>query len=133
MYTTSPAGDLLIESIDLLSKALQGEPEEATVWLLQIAADHPSQSQLRTESVEQKLKQGMRPGLQRSPAAQQKILDVIGENFLNEEIKKELRLDLLDIIGETSKIQIHDFSVDPVDHSQMRSWQGDLRMTGPQI
>lgn len=133
MYTASPAGDLLIESVDLLSNALQGEPEEATVWLLRVAVDHPSQSQLRTESVEQKLKQAMRPGLQRSPAAQQKILDVIEENFLNEEIKKELRLDLLDVIGETSKIQIHDFSVDPVDHSQVRSWQGDLRMTEPQV
>lgn len=75
----------------------------------------------------------MRPGLRRAPAAQQKILEVIGENFLNEEINKELRLDLLDIIGETSKIEIHDFSVDPVDHSKMRSWQGDLQMTEPQV
>ncbi|WP_201287901.1 ATP-binding protein [Salinirussus salinus] len=133
MYTASPAGDFIIESIDLLSNALQGEPEEAAVWLLRIAVDYPSQSQLRTESVEQKLKQAMRPGLRRSPAAQQKILKVIGENFLNEEIEKELRLDLLDIIGETSKIEIHDFSVDPVDHSKMRSWQGDLRMTEPRI
>ena len=133
MYTASPAGDFIIESIDLLSNALQGEPEEAAVWLLQIAVDYPSQSQLRTESVEQKLKQAMRPGLRRSPAAQQKILKVIGKTFLNEEIEKELRLDLLDIIGETSKIEIHDFSVDPVDHSKMRSWQGDLRMTEPRI
>ena len=133
MYTASPAGDLLIESVDLLSNALHGEPEEATVWLLRIAVDHPSQSQLRTESVGQKLKQAMRPGLRRSPATQRKILDVIGENFLNEEIKKELRLDLLDIIGEASKIEIHDFSVDPVNNSRVRSWQGDLRMTEPQV
>lgn len=133
MYTTSPAGDLIIESIDLLSNALQGEPEEAAVWLLRIAVDYPVQSQLRTESVEQKLKQAMRPGLRRSPASQQRILEVIGENFLNEEIEKELRLDLLDIIAETSKIEMHDFSVDPVDHSKMRSWQGDLRMTEPRV
>ena len=133
IYTASPAGDLLIESVDLLSNALRGEPGEATVWLLRIAVDHPSQSQLRTESVEQKLKQAMRPGLRRSPATQRKILDVIGENFLNEEIKKELRLDLLDIIGEASKIEIHDFSVDPVNNSRVRSWQGDLRMMEPQV
>ena len=133
MYTTSPAGDLLIESIDLLSNTLEGEPEEATVWLLRIAVDHPSQSQLQTESVEQKLKQAMRPGLRRSPAAQQRILEVIGENFLSEEIEKELRLDLLDIIGETSNIEVHDFSIDPVDRSQMWSWQGDMRMTQPQL
>lgn len=43
MYTTSPAGDLIIESIDLLSNALQGEPEEAAVWLLRIAVDYPVQ------------------------------------------------------------------------------------------
>ncbi|WP_239524299.1 ATP-binding protein [Halogeometricum borinquense] len=133
MYTMSPAGDLIIESIDLLSNALQGEPEEAAVWLLRIAVDFPVQSQLRTESVEQKLKQAMRPGLRRSPASQQRILEVIGENFLNKEIEKELRLDLLDIIAETSKIEIHDFSVDPVDQSKMRSWQGDLRMTEPRV
>ena len=133
MYTASPAGDLIIESIDLLSNALQGEPEEATVWLLRIAVEYPSQSQLQTESVEQKLKQAMRPGLRRSPAAQQKILEVIGENLLDEEIEKELRLNLLDIIGESSRIEIHDFSVDPVDRSQMRSWQGDLQMTEPQV
>ncbi|WP_363466933.1 ATP-binding protein [Halogeometricum borinquense] len=133
MYTMSPAGDLIIESIDLLSNALQGEPEEAAVWLLRIAVDYPVQSQLRTESVEQKLKQAMRPGLRRSPASQQRILEVIGENFLNKEIEKELRLDLLNIIAETSKIEIHDFSVDPVDQSKMRSWQGDLRMTEPRV
>ncbi|ELY99597.1 P-loop NTPase [Natrialba aegyptia] len=133
MYTASPAGDLIIESIDLLSNALQGEPEEATVWLLRIAVDYPLQSQLQTESVEQKLKQAMRPGLRRAPAAQQKILEVIWENFLSEEIEKSLQLDLLDIIGETSKIQIHDFSIDPIDRSQMRSWQGDVRMTEPQL
>lgn len=133
MYTASPAGDLLIESIDLLSNSLQGEPEEATIWLLRIAINHPSQSQLRTRSVEQKLREAMRPGLQRSPAAQQKILEVIGENFLNEEITKELRLDLLDIIGETAKIEIHDFTVDPVNQSRVRSWQGVLRMTEPQV
>lgn len=133
MYTANPAGDLLIESIDLLSNALQEEPEEATGLLLRIAVDHPDQSQLRTQSVEQQLKEAMRPGFRKSPASQQEILAVIEDNFLSDELDKELRLELLDIIGETSDIERHDFSVDPVDRSQMRSWQGDVRMTEPQV
>lgn len=133
MYTTSPAGNFIVESIDFLSKAIQEEPEEVTIWLLQIAINYPSQSNLQTGSVEQKLRQAMQPGFQKSPTAQQKILNVIGESFLGEEIKKELRLSLLDIIAEASKIEIHEFAVDPVNRSKMRSWQGDLRMTKPQL
>jgi len=133
MYTANPAGDLLIESIDILSNALHEEPEEATALLLRIAMDHPDQSQLRTQSVEQQLKEAMRPGFRKSPASQQEILAVIGDHFLLEEFDKDLRLKLLDIIGEASDIEIHDFSVDPVDRSQMRSWQGDVQMTEPQV
>ncbi|MBX0325191.1 hypothetical protein EGH21_19380 [Halomicroarcula sp. F13] len=129
MYTASPAGDLLIESIDLLSNALQGEPEDATWWLLWIAVNYPSQSQLQTGSVDQKLREALRPGFNKSPGAQQKILYVIGEHFLSGELDDELRLDLLDVIGEVSSTEIHDFSVDPINRSQMRSWQGKVPVT----
>ena len=131
MYTASPAGDLLIESINLLSNALQGEPEDATWWLLWIAVNYPPQSQLQTGSVDQKLRQALRPGFNKSPGAQQKILDVIGEHFLSGELDDELRLDLLDVIGEISSTEIHDFSVDPINRSQMWSWQGKVPITEP--
>ena len=131
MYTASPAGDLLIESIDLLSNALQGEPEDATWWLLWIAVNYPPQSQLQTGSVDQKLRQTMRPGFNKSPNAQQRILKVIGEEFFTGELDDELRLALLDVIGETSSTEIHDFSVDPINRTQMRSWQGRVPITEP--
>ena len=131
MYTASPAGDLLIESIDLLSNALQGEPEDATWWLLWIAVNYPPQSQLQTGSVDQKLQEALRPGFNKSPRAQQKILGVIGEHFLSGELNDELRLDLLEVIGEVSSTEIHDFSVDTINRSQMRSWQGKVPVTKP--
>jgi len=131
MYTASPAGDLLIESIDLLSNALQRKPEDATWWLLWIAVNYPFQSQLQTGSVDQKLRQALRPGFNKSPGVQQKILGVIGEHFLSGELNDKLRLDLLDVIGEVSSTEIHNFSVDPINRSQMRSWQGKVPVTEP--
>ncbi|WP_255194639.1 ATP-binding protein [Natronobeatus ordinarius] len=131
MYTASPAGDLIIESTDLLSNALQGEPEDATWWLLWIAVNYPPQSQLQTGSADQKLRQALRPGFNKSPGAQQKILGVVGEHFLSGDLDDELRLDLLDVIGEVSSTEIHDFSVDPINRSQMRSWQGKVPVTEP--
>jgi hypothetical protein len=132
-YTASPAGDLLIESINVLSNALRGEPEEATEWLLWIAVNYPVQSQLRTSSVNQKLRDEMRPGFQKSPRGQQKILSQLGEYLLSGELDEQLRLDLLDVIGEVSSTSIHDFSLDPIDRSQMRSWQGVVPITEPWI
>ena len=131
MYTSSPVGDLLIEAIDILSNALRGEPEEATLWLLRIAVDYPVQSQLRTSSVDQKLREEMRPGFKKSPTAQQKILEVIGGQFFSEELDEQLRLDLLDVIGEVSRINVHDYFVDPIDRSQLRTWQGTVPVTEP--
>jgi len=131
MYTASPAGDLIIESTDLLSNALHGEPEDATWWLLWIAVNYPPQSQLQTGSADQKLRQALRPGLNKSPGAQQKILGVVGEHFLSGDLDDELRLDLLDVIGEVSSTEIHDFSVDPINRSQMRFWQGKVPVTEP--
>jgi len=131
VYTGSPAGDLLIESVNILSSALRGEPEEATTWLLRIAVNYPMQSQLRTSSVDQKLREEMRPGFNSSPATQQRILEVIGEQFFSEELDEQLRFDLLDVIGENSRIDVHDYSVDPINHSQLRTWRGTVPVTEP--
>lgn len=130
-FTTSPAADLIIESIEVLTALLRSEPEEATQLLLLIAVRYPQLSQLQTQSAQQSLRQEMRPSFRKSLATQQKILGVIGDNFHAEDVDDQLRIDLLDAIGETSRTEIHDFSIDPIDQSQMRSWQGAISVTEP--
>jgi hypothetical protein len=130
-FTTSPAADLMIESIEVLTALLRSEPEKATQLLLLIAVRYPQLSQLQTQSAQQSLRQEMRPSFRKSLATQQKILDVIGDNFHAENVDSELRIDLLDAIGEVSRTEIHDFSIDPIDQSQMRSWQGAISVTEP--
>ena len=130
-FTISPAGDYMIESVEVLTALLRSEPEEATQTLIWIAANYPQLSQLQTQSPQQSLQQEMRPSFRKSLSTQQKILEVIGDNFHAEAVDDQLRVDLLDAIGEVSRTEIHDFSIDPIDQSQMRSWQSAISATEP--
>jgi hypothetical protein len=124
----SPVGNLCLAANSILHSALLREPKAATERLIEIANTFSDQGAVADDAI-QKLRQELEPGLQASPAAQKQVVEALWPYLLNRELASGLKRELIDVVGVVSNVRIHDFSLDPVDRSTMRTRTGPIRIT----
>lgn len=124
----SPVGNLCLAANSILYSVLLREPKAATERLIEISDTFSELGAVPDDAV-QKLRQELEPGLHSSPVAQKQVVEAIRPYLLDDGLALDLRQDLLDVVGMVSNVQVHDFSLDPVDRSTMRTRTGPIRIT----
>lgn len=128
----SDLGQLYLAAISLLSPALLKEPEPVIDTLLSIALVDDVEPAV-ADTVFQHLRQNLRPGFSRDPAAQQQVVDHVAGYLLDEELDTAFQRELLEAVASASNEQAEDFTLDPVDELKGRFrrgpiWQSDVMM-----
>jgi hypothetical protein len=121
----SDLGQLYLAAISVLGPGLLKEPERITDVLLTIALAEGVSPEV-ADTVFQRLRQTLRPGFSRSPAAQQQVIEHVSDYLLDQELDTAFRMELLEAVASASSEQAEDFSMDPIDTMTGRFRRGPI-------
>ncbi|WP_245998454.1 RNA helicase domain-containing protein [Halalkalicoccus subterraneus] len=122
----TPAGNFLLRCITILWHTLLQRPEDTTSLLIAIARDYPG-SAVRNK-VFQYIRQEIEPSTEKHPEAQLKLLSVL-EDYLRSGLDVELRIELVEVIGNLSREQIEDHFQDPAERHRFWFQRGPLPLS----